>query len=303
MANKQSDPIYILAETIVDSAQQIATSRTDKAAYDKTYSVVILGTNQKFTDDVSAEDKAAIIQKFSIPEAVEEGEQTYYTFKINGAYYCKRQNGDFKLYDKVNVYIPNGNWSQMYIDYGVRNVGANNSSTENDSPDLTISVDMPGGDSNTVGDLWIITNDSTVSIFANVTSTNFTHMYEYKTYNDVMQWQSAKCYVSKTTPTSSGGEISVGVYWLEIDDNGSAVSIHICTAASGNSATWNEIYPNTEISYTPSLYIGTEYPMKIRDYWLAIDNAINENALSLHQYLMEDDQLKWIRSNSELGVT
>lgn len=119
MANKNKDPIYALAEQIIGSSERITDSRISKAQYDKSFAVTILGINQKFTGDVSAEDKAALIEKYSIPSEVEEGDPNYYTVKINGAYYISKQNGNFKLYDKVMAYLPNSNWSRLYLDYPV----------------------------------------------------------------------------------------------------------------------------------------------------------------------------------------
>ena len=106
MSKKQSDPVYILAEQIIESAQQIAASQANKAPYDKSYKAVILRTNRKFTDDVTVEEQAELIQKFSIPESVADDEPSYYTIKINGAYYCKVQNGNFKLYEKEGAQLP-----------------------------------------------------------------------------------------------------------------------------------------------------------------------------------------------------
>lgn len=117
MANKNTDPIYALAEQIVGSSEKLAESKVNKAQYDKSFTVVVLGVNQKFTGDVSAEDKTVLIEKYSIPSEIEEGSPNYYTIKINGAYYISKQNGNFKLYDKVMAYLPNSDWSRLYLDY------------------------------------------------------------------------------------------------------------------------------------------------------------------------------------------
>ena len=117
MNQKQSSPTLITASIIAKTMGNTALTYRDKASFDKSYFSTILGVNQKFTDDVSAEDQDALIAKYSIPETVSEGEYSYFTFKINGSYYVKSQYGSFKLYDNVMVYIPNGDWSRMYVDY------------------------------------------------------------------------------------------------------------------------------------------------------------------------------------------
>ena len=118
MASKNTDIIEQLADTICGN---LVTSSTrngkETAPNDKTYSSIILGVNRKFTDDVTQDDINNKLNKFNIPETVDDGENNYYTFKLSGEYYCKQQAGDFKLYDNIMVYIPNGNWSRMYIDY------------------------------------------------------------------------------------------------------------------------------------------------------------------------------------------
>ena len=174
MASKNTDIIEQLADTIVANlTTPIAKRGKETAPNDKTFPAIILGTNQKFTDDVSEEDKTAIIQKFSIPEAVEEGEQNYYTFKINGAYYCKRQNGDFKLYEKINVYIPNGDWSNMYIDRIV--------DSDPVLPTLIIQVDEPEHGMK-LKDYWVkIDDNDTKNIVA-------LYQYRYNETEDENQW-------------------------------------------------------------------------------------------------------------------
>ena len=114
MAN--ADPIQALANNLVGSMTRIAEHKTDKAQYDKSFAVTILGVNQKFTGSVPDDDKSTLITKYSIPATVEEGDPTYYTVKIHGAYYVIIQNANFMLYDKLMAYLPNGDWSRMYLD-------------------------------------------------------------------------------------------------------------------------------------------------------------------------------------------
>lgn len=120
MASKNTDIIEQLADTIVANlTTPVAKRGKETAPNDKSFYATILGVNQKFVDTISTDDQATLIEKFSLPETVEDGENSYYIFKINGAYYCKSQNGDFKLYDDIMVYVPNGDWSRMYIDYPI----------------------------------------------------------------------------------------------------------------------------------------------------------------------------------------
>ena len=100
---KQMSKVLAFGENFCSSAYGISGNKTDKAPFDKTYPSIILGVNQKFTDNVSEDEQSEIIEKFSIPETVEEGENNYYTFKINGAYYVKRQNGDLEDNSKFNI--------------------------------------------------------------------------------------------------------------------------------------------------------------------------------------------------------
>lgn len=94
---KLTDPTLITANIIARNMSNTALEYRNKAPYDQSYKAVILGTNRKFTDDVTVEEQAELIQKFSIPESVADNEPSYYTIKINGAYYCKAQNGDLEV--------------------------------------------------------------------------------------------------------------------------------------------------------------------------------------------------------------
>lgn len=276
MAQKQSDPVYILAETIVDSAQQIASSRTEKAHYDKTFNAVILGRNQKFTDNVSEDEQSEIIEKFSIPETVREGENNYYTFKINGAYYCKSQNGDFKLYDKIMVYIPNGNWSDMYFDYadGASHNSGGGGGSDTELPDYIVSPDMPGGDDCNIGDLWIVTNDETITEFANLTEDTFVNMYEYKAdENEVVDWRLVKVCISGT---SSKVDVINDDYWIKTDENNIFTEIDMWEM-SGSTTSFYEIYPNPERETAPNVSIYNYTPLKLGDYWYEIDGDVSKN--------------------------
>lgn len=103
-----------LGKEILNLSEDIAKKKIDKAQYDKSYNAVILGINQNFVDDVPEKEKTELISKHSIPETTDNGK--YYTFKINGVYYVKKSNTDFKLYEDVVIRVPNGNWNDMFIE-------------------------------------------------------------------------------------------------------------------------------------------------------------------------------------------
>lgn len=111
MAKKISEQ---LGKAFVNSNENISTKKVNKAQYDKSYKTTIVGCNRYFTDDVPAETQAELIKKYNIPEVSESG--VYYTFRINGNWYVKSSNNDFKLYEEVVVRVPNGNWDNMFIE-------------------------------------------------------------------------------------------------------------------------------------------------------------------------------------------
>ena len=291
MAQKQSDPIQILANNIVDTMNTVATRRSDKAPFDKSYYATILGVNRKFTDDVSADDQTALIEKFALPETVEDGEMNYYIFKINGAYYCSKQNGDFKLYDIIMVYIPNGNWSNLYIDYpNAYSGGSGGSGTS--LPNYTVSPDAPGGDAPNDGDLWIVVNDETLDEFTDITIDSFIKMYRFGTTEDeqVSKWRLVKTAVGRS---SSCVDKDNDDYWIKLDED-EKTFLKICQwEVSPSYTTYYEIYPNAERGTTPALSISTKEPMKEGDYWVDIDNESDKNIESLQIYSFNEDELKY----------
>ena len=117
MAQDLNKKVLNVANKISSNMGTTALKYREKTDCDKSFAVTVLGVNQKFTGNVSNEDKTGLINKYSIPATVEAGEPNYYTVKIYGAYYVAKQNGDFKLYDKVMAYLPNGDWSNLYLDY------------------------------------------------------------------------------------------------------------------------------------------------------------------------------------------
>lgn len=103
-----------LGAAIFEAGKEIVGKKLSKAQYDKSYKTTIVGCNRYFTDDVPKETQAELIKKYNIPEVSVSG--VYYTFRINGNWYVKSSNNDFKLYEEVVVRVPNGNWDNMFIE-------------------------------------------------------------------------------------------------------------------------------------------------------------------------------------------
>lgn len=119
MSKKTDDLGLKIGSTNINNMGITALKYRNNAPNDKSFRVSILGINQKFTDDVPGDKRAELISRYNIPETVEAGADNYYTIKINGEFYVTIQNGNFKLYDQVMAYLPNGDWSRMYLDYPV----------------------------------------------------------------------------------------------------------------------------------------------------------------------------------------
>ena len=110
-----------LGEELFNSSEEVFTKKVAKAQYDKSYKTTIVGCNRYFTDDVPEETQTELIKKYNIPEVSVSG--VYYTFRINGNWYVKSSNNDFKLYEEVVVRVPNGNWDNMFIEVQRDTVG------------------------------------------------------------------------------------------------------------------------------------------------------------------------------------
>lgn len=110
-----------LGEELFNSSEEVSTKKINKADFDKSYKTTIVGCNRYFTDDVPEETQAELIKKYNIPEVSVSG--VYYTFRINGNWYVKSSNNDFKLYEEVVVRVPNGNWDNMFIEVQRDTVG------------------------------------------------------------------------------------------------------------------------------------------------------------------------------------
>ena len=320
MANKQTDPIQALANDIVNTIDSVATRRSDKASFDKSFYATILGVNRKFTDDVSAEDQDALIAKYSIPETVSEGEYSYFTFKINGSYYVKSQYGNFKLYDNVMVYIPNGDWSRMYVDYptGDKSTGGGGSDPVV-LPKVTAAPTRPA--SILEGDfLAMVENDDTLTTLYRYINHEWTSVpFEYGTnpgtlhtegtyygmfaagdlrtiflYENGSLQQLAYAYDNPNIlpnvffKNEVPAELAaVGDYWLQIDnynDNNLYSVQRLEQAEDAESPTWNMLY-NAAV---PVVYIQPTQPsasgIKEGAWWIQIDNTTDKNIRYIKKY-------------------
>lgn len=298
MANKNTDPIEMLADSICNSLVSASTrAGKETAPNDKTFPAIILGTNQKFTDDVSEQDKTVIIEKFSIPEAVEEGEQTYYTFKINGAYYCKKQNGNFKLYDNIMVYIPNGDWSNMYFDYPDASSHGGGGGGSGEEHQLIVSVDAPGGAEPKLGDMWLFVRDEDRTVFEELTTADYVGMYtwQYNEDTNLLSWQPAKCMITKheSLPPTDGRK---GDLWIrQIEDGNTFEKLYLCISGDGSGqSVWDEVYPDDETGEGYNLYISADKPLSEGDYWVQIDSKVTKNILSFSEYQFDEDNNKFL---------
>ena len=320
MANKQTDPIQALANDIVNTIDSIATRRSNKASFDKSFYATILGVNRKFTDDVTVEEQAELIQKFSIPESVADNELSYYTIKINGAYYCKAQNGDFKLYEKVMVYIPNGEWSKMYIDrVGVVSSEGGGGSDPVVLPKVTAAPTRPAAVLE--GDfLAMVENDDTLTTLYRYINHEWTSVpFEYGTnpgtlhtegtyygmfaagdlrtiflYENGSLQQLAYAYDNPNIlpnvffKNEVPAELAaVGDYWLQIDnynDNNLYSVQRLEQAEDAESPSWNMLY-NAAV---PVVYIQPTQPsasgIKEGAWWIQIDNTTDKNIQYIKKY-------------------
>ena len=282
MASKNTDIIEQLADTIVANlTTPIARRGKETAPNDKTYPSIIIGVNRKFTDNVSDDEQSEIIEKFSIPEAVEEGENNYYTFKINGAYYCKQQNGDFKLYDKIMVYIPNGNWDNLYIDQQSRATKTGGGDGEHITlPVVIVSVNPPDGYiHNSI--LWMVVINKVD--FSELTKDDFIKIYGYlPNENNIKQWVKLNTTIDKNIPTD------VGDYhcWIELNDDNQFSGLYIYKSNVG----WGKVNPNSN-----DLIIVTKHPPNIGDYWIQINDDEDKKFIGLFrfEYVEEESCMKW----------
>lgn len=215
MLGKKSNPAENLAQTLLESMSEAMNAYRDKSLFDKTFFCNILGVNQKFVDSVSSADRTELINKFSIPETVEEGEENYYTVKLNGVYYVTRSPHYFLLYEEVNVRVPNGSWDNLYIE------GKIPDNTVIEMPEMFVSVTAPEDTEEQLvkeGDCWVKVNNLTDKdiqgfyVYENI-GTAESPVYTWSLLFNVDNEQTAqrKVYVQSNTPTGA----SKGDIWLK----------------------------------------------------------------------------------------
>lgn len=285
MASKNTDIIEVLADTIVSNLTTPVSKRgKETAPNDKTFATVICGVNQKFTDGISDEEKNNTINKYSIPESIDDGENSYYTFKIDGAIYCKQQKGNYFLYDKVMVYIPNGDWSNMYFDYPDASSHSGGGGGSGEEHQLIVSVEAPGGADPKLGDMWLFVNDKSKTIFDELTRDDYVGMYTWQEDEDtgVQSWKSANCTVGGDVSPSFG---QVGDLWIKLDNEKTYFTkIFMCTEVQGSASTWSEIYPDDETGMNYNLYISATKPLSENDIWVQIEDEEIRQILGFYQY-------------------
>lgn len=113
MANKNTDPIEMLADSICNSLVS-ASARAGKetAPFDKSYPTQIVGVNTDFISTIDADTKQSLIDKFGLTD--DPAENKYIIF-INGEYYCCTSKNNYGLYEDVIAFAPNGDWSRLYL--------------------------------------------------------------------------------------------------------------------------------------------------------------------------------------------
>ena len=113
MANKNTDPIEMLADSICNSLVS-ASARAGKetAPFDKSYPTQIVGVNTDFISTIDAETRQSLILKFGLTDDPAENKYIVY---INGEYYCCTSQSNYGLYENVVVFAPNGDWDRLYI--------------------------------------------------------------------------------------------------------------------------------------------------------------------------------------------
>ena len=113
---KKSDPVYDLAENIVNSINRISSAKVQKAGFDQTYKTTIIGINRIFVDTVPVSKQNEIIRDYNIPEDDSNLDYSFYTVILEGVYYIVKSANNFALYEEVIVRIPNNDWSNVFIE-------------------------------------------------------------------------------------------------------------------------------------------------------------------------------------------
>ena len=214
MLGKKSNPTENLAQVLLDSMSEALSAYRIKSPYDKTFFCTVLGVNQKFVDSVPNSDKTDLISKYGIPETVDEGESNYYTVKINGAYYVKQSPYSFKLYENVNIRVPNGSWDNLYIEGNIPD------SYTFELPELFVSPTEPATTETIIvkeGDYWIKinnNNDKNIEAFYRYenTGTEESHFYQWVTQYNVEEPGQRRIFYRDTQPTAG---MKKGDIWLK----------------------------------------------------------------------------------------
>lgn len=300
---KKNNPRQNLGGNLADGVEITAREYRNNAPNDKSYFTTICGVNQKFTEEVTEYDINNKLNKFNIPETVEEGDNNYYTFKLNNEYYCKQQTGNFMLYDRIMVYLPNGDWSRMYFDYSPDSAnfsGGNQGSGDIiDLPQIIEAVEEPGGDNPAENDLWIVLNNEDAKTFDDITEDNFVAIYTFESVEDdeTVMWRKHNCAVSHPSPS----HMNENDYWIGTNLDGESQRIYQYVYVTNptthtKSLVWREIYPENEYGDVPQLYIDTLSPMKENDYWLDIDSEEDRNIEGRYQYRYDEEtkSYKWV---------
>lgn len=115
--NKEVDSIAKdLARTVVDNVVSTVNKSVNKAEFDKSFACTILGVNQIFSSDIKEDEQNEIIKTYNIPEV--DTTANYYTVKIDGHYYCIKQNAVYSMGQAVSVVAPKGDIGRLYIGTG-----------------------------------------------------------------------------------------------------------------------------------------------------------------------------------------
>lgn len=262
-----------LAEEMLAAEIEVSDKKINKAQYDKSYSAVILGINQDFTDDVTAKEQETLINKYSIKEVPDKN--NYYTFKINGNYYVKSSNTHFKLYEKVIIRVPNGSWDNMYIE---ANKGVGNSGV---STQLIASVEKPTIQDYTLkdGDYWIkIDNED---------DRNAEAAYQWdekeKTWRENASFVIRNYTAGKGIEISDENEISTKIDNLTMayNDNGEMVAYGISVTEEAAPYLLNQYTKVGYINNNPVGYGGAQNPIIVQGYVIYPINGVSPNGVRL----------------------
>ena len=157
-----------LGEELAMGTGECSLTYRNNAPNDKTYKTIILGINRIFVDAIPVEKQNEIITNNAIPEDVSELDYTFYTICLSGTYYVIKSVGEFKLYEEAILRVPNGNWSDMFLE-----VAKSNGNNVN-IPKIFRSVTEPSPQEYqiNIGDYW--------AQLDNLSDKNITAFWEYQ---------------------------------------------------------------------------------------------------------------------------